>query len=98
MDQGFGIVILAGILSITTYNVIKLFVQHGGVDRRKAVELPGVEKRIAELEHRVSTLQDLVIGGEFDVQRRLRAAEPARPIHTDRSELQPNVETLRHHG
>ena len=71
MDDKFAIVLLAGIISITVYNTVKLWLQHGLVVRRKGIESPGVEKRIAELEHRVSTLQDLVIGGDFDVQRRL---------------------------
>jgi hypothetical protein len=48
-------------------------------------ELEELKKRMGEMENRILTLQDLVIGGNYDMKRKLEQAEAAH-LHNPASQ------------
>ena len=76
---GLSIPVVA-ILSTTAQRMYEMRLKTmNGTDKGTADQL---NKRIAELEQRVLTLQDLVIGGDYDVRRRLDHAMSQQPHGT----------------
>lgn len=70
------IVPVTAILSIMIYKIAKL-IFHPHAPRANKVEdarVAAMERRMAEMENRILTLQDLVIGGDFEVRRKLDQA------------------------
>lgn len=69
------------ILAIAGAYVVKIYrmtLEHGNSADKKLVT--GLERRVAELENRVLTLQDIVISGDYERQRRLKQHE-AEAMH-----------------
>ena len=75
MDGEF-IVPITAILAFTFYKVAKL-IFHPQAPRAPRVDdtrVAAMERRMAEMENRILTLQDLVIGGDYEVRRKLEQA------------------------
>jgi hypothetical protein len=80
------------IVAIVCNSVQKMYQMK--LDRIHKVDATGdaaLKKRLVELEQRVLTLQDIIIGGDYDVRRRLEQAitaqnmtppPPAHDVHT----------------
>ena len=55
--------------------VAEMRLRHGTGTGADAKEVADLKRRVSEMEQRVVTLQDLVIGGEHEVRRKLEAAQ-----------------------
>jgi hypothetical protein len=64
---------------------------HGRAPFEDRSEIEELKKRMGEMENRILTLQDLVIGGNYDMKRKLEQAEAAH-LHAS---TPPSPETQR---
>jgi hypothetical protein len=94
MEFGEAIVSLAFIISMMIIAVVwitspRQVRQRSSPEDRSEIE--NLKKRMGEMENRILTLQDLVIGGNYDMKRKLEQAEAAH-LHAS---TPPSPETQR---
>ena len=92
---------IVAIVSVTVYKIIQVVFEHDNkkMNRSNVNVNAALEKRVAELESRVVTLQDIVLGGEYEARRKVEHAmsHPIPPqAHTTPAQhaAQPSVRSM----
>jgi hypothetical protein len=89
------VILLIPIFAIVCNTIVKVakLILDPQSGRNQAKSSPELEKRVMELEHRVTTLQNLVIDSEYQLRRKLQPQQPvgAPPVYSqEHHQTQPN--------